>query len=101
MKSRNNIPISANNVNSTEAKSNRGSEKVKSKKEIVCPENATSPMPPKTIPAIISPITAGCFNLSNTYPKTLANIRAKAISKTISNTVIISLLRLLPLDDIG
>ena len=87
MKSRNNIPISANNVNSAEAKSNLGSEKVKFNKEMLCPEHVTSPMPPKTIPAIISPITAGCFNLSNAYPKTLAKIRAKAISKTISNTV--------------
>jgi hypothetical protein len=87
MKSRNNIPISASNVNSTEEKSNLGSEKVKFNKEMLCPENATNPIPPKIIPAIISPITAGCFNLSNTYPKTLANMRAKAISKTTSNTV--------------
>jgi len=63
-----------------------------------------SPIPPKMIPATISPITAGCFSLSNRYPKTLANMRANAINKTTLNNssstaVIINLLRLQLLDD--
>lgn len=33
---------------------------------------------PRIIPAIISPIIAGCFNLLIKNPKPLANIRATA-----------------------
>ena len=53
------------------------------------------------MPDIISPITAGCLNLSAIYPKILANNRAIATENIMSNNVIINLLYYLQqLDDI-